>query len=618
MSLESEQVAAVLPSYEVGEIIGRGGWGVVLEGRHRQLGRDVAIKQLAFGLAGDPATRSRFVSEARLLASFDHPHIVPIYDYVEQEGLCLLVMEKLAGGTVWNRFTTAGLTMQSSCAVILATCSGLHFAHRHGVLHRDIKPENLLFSAQGSVKVTDFGIAKVVGGSQTLATKTGEVLGTPTYMAPEQIQGGEPVPATDVYATGVVLYELLTGRLPFPQVENSVAILYQHVYEQPMPLSQAAPEVPARVAQVTMKALATAVPDRFQGADEFGAALAEAAASEWGPGWMTGVDAPVLASEIDGVGLTHPAAPPAPPTVPGAAPEAAGPAPPTVAASAPVRPATAARPEQPQIIDFSRVELVPVRTLVKPPPAPRIQIAVALVLFAAMAVAALAGVGNPDRSKEVASGAITVAGADVSTGRVVGLDLTKPLAVAGVAPRTGNGLVKISFSAAELPLGSAEATVKVPPGGRFAVSVDPGPTRYFVAGRVEGEITVSVGGPVVAHQAFPVKSLKSSFTTIPGGGSIAVLLFVLAYVESLLRAMRRGRSRRVGVVGMTVLGAILGGVAVTLAGVFAVTEAVRTTAYVCAALGAGSGLASALAAVRVGKRRRRRGVTRYRVVTAGS
>src|SRR5438874_6401149 len=122
MALDQELIEAALPLYEVHGELGRGAWGVVLAARHRQLGREVAIKQLPRAFGADPAVRARFVAEARLLASLDHPHIVPVYDYVEADGLCLLVMEKLPGGTVWSRFTSAGVTPEAACALVLAAC----------------------------------------------------------------------------------------------------------------------------------------------------------------------------------------------------------------------------------------------------------------------------------------------------------------------------------------------------------------------------------------------------------------------------------------------------------------------------------------------------------------
>src|SRR5205823_4844361 len=159
---EEDDVAAALPEYEVGGELGRGGFGLVRAGRHRHLKREVAIKELPPSLASDPKVRARFAAEARVLASLSHPHIVPIYDYVERDGLCLLVMEHLPGGTVWKRFKDHGFGPETACAVAMATCAGLHYAHERGVLHRDVKPENLLYSGEQVIKITDFGIAKVV------------------------------------------------------------------------------------------------------------------------------------------------------------------------------------------------------------------------------------------------------------------------------------------------------------------------------------------------------------------------------------------------------------------------------------------------------------------------
>ena len=182
-------VEAALPGYELGEELGRGAFGTVIAARHRQLGRDVAIKVLTPGLVTSNAVRERFHAEARVLASIDHPHVVPVYDYVEHEDACILVMERLGGGTVWQRFVERGLDQRTACAIGLIVCSGLHGAHRHGVLHRDMKPENVLYGDDHILKVGDFGIARVLGEDDTLATRGGELLGTPAYMAPEQAKG---------------------------------------------------------------------------------------------------------------------------------------------------------------------------------------------------------------------------------------------------------------------------------------------------------------------------------------------------------------------------------------------------------------------------------------------
>jgi serine/threonine-protein kinase len=296
VSLGRDHIAQALPNYLIGEEVGRGAWGVVIKGEHRRLGRKVAIKELPQAFAADPDVQRRFVSEARLLASLDHPHIVPIFDYVEEDQICLLVMELLPGGTVWDRVTTDGVSAETACSIVLATCSGLHYAHGKGILHRDIKPENLLFSSSGALKVTDFGIAKMLGGVETFATRTGEVLGTPAYIAPEQALARELTPATDVYAVGTLLYELLSGQLPFADNGNAIALLYRHVHEPPTPLLDVAPSVPTPIAEITMKALATDPADRYRTAEEFGAMVAEAASSGWGSDWVRRAGLSVMAS----------------------------------------------------------------------------------------------------------------------------------------------------------------------------------------------------------------------------------------------------------------------------------------------------------------------------------
>ncbi len=297
MSMDTERIAAALPGYEIRGEIGRGAWGVVLAAEHRQLGRGVAVKQLPSAFASNPAIQRRFTAEARVLASLDHPHIVPIFDYVEQDGLWLLVMELLPGGTVRDRFGSDGIGAEAACGIALATCAALHYAHAKSILHRDIKPENLMFNATGTLKVTDFGIAKVLGGAETLVTMTGEVLGTPAFMAPEQVSGGALTPATDVYAVATMLYELLSGVLPFSEEGGLISALFRHVYEQPVPLLDVAPRVSGPLAEVIMQGLATEPEERYPSADDFGVALVEAANDSWGPQWLSSTDLDVVTSK---------------------------------------------------------------------------------------------------------------------------------------------------------------------------------------------------------------------------------------------------------------------------------------------------------------------------------
>jgi len=299
MTFDRELLAAALPAYEIGDQLGEGGMGVVVSGQHRRLGRRVAIKQLPAAFAADPAVRRRFTEEARVLASLDHPHVVPVYDFVERDDVCLLVMEHLSGGTLRSRVADAGgFPPPRATAVCLAAVSGLAAAHRRGVLHRDVKPENMLFAESGVLKVADFGIAKVLGGPGTVLTRRGQVIGTIAYMAPEQVRGAELSPATDVYAAASMLYELVAGVLPFPDDGQSeeMAQLFKHAYEKPVPLRDAAPGVPDPVAAVVMRALATEPADRFETAESFGVALAEAATAAWGEGWLAAERVPIMDS----------------------------------------------------------------------------------------------------------------------------------------------------------------------------------------------------------------------------------------------------------------------------------------------------------------------------------
>ena len=311
MNFDRELLSSALPAYDIGEELGQGGMGVVVSGQHRQLGRRVAIKQLPEAFAADPGVRRRFTAEAQVLASLDHPHVVPVYDFVEREGICLLVMELLPGGTLRSRAATDGCTAPYAVAVSLACLSGLSAAHRRGILHRDVKPENMLFAASGVLKVTDFGIAKVIGGPGTVLTRVGDVVGTPAYIAPEQVRGGKLTPATDVYALATMLYELLAGVFPFTtETEgDDLALLFKHAYEKPVPLRDVAPGVPDPVAAVVMRGLATEPADRFETADAFGAALAEAATQAWGPGWLAAEQVPIMdAGSMTGA-AGHPSGP---------------------------------------------------------------------------------------------------------------------------------------------------------------------------------------------------------------------------------------------------------------------------------------------------------------------
>jgi hypothetical protein len=259
---------------------------VVLEGRHVALGRPVAIKVLPRALAADPSVRERFVREARIVASLDHPHIVRVHDYVEEDGLCLLIMDLMTGGSLWNRLRNWGVATDQACAIVLAVAGGLQCAHRQGVLHRDIKPGNVLFADRDTVKVADFGIAKVLTESDSQQTSVGTFVGTPAYMAPEQFTGRGLGPGTDLYALGVMTYELLSGRLPFDATTDPTVQLFQHVHEPPQPLRLAAPTIPEPITDPVMHTLEKNPDNRHPSIEAFATALARGATEAFGAGWV--------------------------------------------------------------------------------------------------------------------------------------------------------------------------------------------------------------------------------------------------------------------------------------------------------------------------------------------
>ena len=272
--IDRERVGAALPGYSIGPEIGAGGFGLVLAGRHLDLERDVAIKVLSTAAAGAESSAD-FRTEARLLSRLEHPHIVRIFDYIDYGDQCLIVMELLSGGTLSRQ----RLSQEAVCAMALAVADALALTHDNGVLHRDIKPDNILFTVSGQPKITDFGIAKIVEGAGSTASR---VIGTRKYMAPEQILGGRLGPPTDLYALGVLLYEQL-ARGPMFDPRLSALELFRHHREVVPPPP---PNVPEPVAQVIMKALAKDPDDRFPNAHDFAYALARAASRSYGRDYL--------------------------------------------------------------------------------------------------------------------------------------------------------------------------------------------------------------------------------------------------------------------------------------------------------------------------------------------
>ncbi len=336
--LDRAELAAALPGYDIGEELGRGSFATVYAARHRALQREVAIKVLSPALVDDEAVRERFRGEGRMLASLDHPHVVRVHDFVESGPLCALVMERLHGGSLAGRLRVGRLPVAQACAVTLATLHGLEHAHQHQLLHRDVKPENLLFGEGGLLKVADFGIAKVVGASGARMLATATVIGTPAFMAPEQVSSalGKLSPATDVWSTGAMLYELLSGTPPFGREGEIAEVLLRRTSDAAPPLHDRAPELPAALCDVVMRALELRPEDRFARAGDFAAALEPVAEELAGPGGLAATGIPIHRTPppvssaptlLESVELPGPAPQPTgPPTaVPPADPVARGP-----------------------------------------------------------------------------------------------------------------------------------------------------------------------------------------------------------------------------------------------------------------------------------------------------
>jgi beta-lactam-binding protein with PASTA domain len=269
--------------YQVGELLGYGGMAEVHRGRDLRLGRDVAIKMLRVDLARDATFQLRFRREAQNAASLNHPAIVAVYDTGEEraptgEALPYIVMEFVNGRTLKEVLAAEGRLMSRRALEITADiCSALEFSHRHGIIHRDIKPGNVMLTQNGQVKVMDFGIARALASGATTMTQTSAVIGTAQYLSPEQARGEAVDARSDVYATGCVLYELLTGHPPFVG-DNPVSVAYQHVREDPRPPSNSNRDVPPDIDAVVLKALAKNPINRYQSAAEMRGDLLRAAA----------------------------------------------------------------------------------------------------------------------------------------------------------------------------------------------------------------------------------------------------------------------------------------------------------------------------------------------------
>jgi len=261
--------------YEIKEMLGAGGMGVVYRAIDRELGEPVAIKTLRPGVAADDATLERFKQEIRLARRITHRNVVRTYDLGEVNGTYYLTMEYVEGTSLKQLIQSRGkLPVPVTLTIGKQLCRALEVAHEQGVIHRDIKPHNIVVEPNGFLKVMDFGIARLAQAPQgTGLTEAGTALGTPDYMSPEQLMGEELDARSDLYAAGVVLYECLTGRVPF-EADSVYALVAKHLEEAPADPRGYHRDVPDQLAQLVLKAMAKQPADRFQSAVALHDALA--------------------------------------------------------------------------------------------------------------------------------------------------------------------------------------------------------------------------------------------------------------------------------------------------------------------------------------------------------
>ncbi len=270
----TDLVGHQLGQYQLIEQIGKGGMATVYRARQASIGRDVAIKILPSTLMHDDTFLARFYREAEVIARLQHPHILPVYDFGEYEGMPYIVMALLSGGTLADRIHSEGpIDLTEVGRIVAQVSSALDFAHSKGIIHRDFKPSNVLLDEQGNTYLADFGLAKVTETTMQL-TGTG-VMGTPMYMAPEQAEAGSLTPAVDVYALGVTIFQMLTGRLPY-EAATPLGVLMAHV-TQPIPdIRHIRPDLPEAAQTVIRSALAKSAEARYPTPGTLASALAYA------------------------------------------------------------------------------------------------------------------------------------------------------------------------------------------------------------------------------------------------------------------------------------------------------------------------------------------------------
>jgi predicted Ser/Thr protein kinase len=265
-------VGSEIAGYRIEGVLGRGGMGVVYRATQRRLDRAVALKLIAPAFAQDPAFRERFERESRIAASIEHPNVIPVHEAGEHDGLLFISMRFVDGTDLRALLGSEGrLEAARAAALVAQVAAALDAAHARGLVHRDVKPANVLVAGEDHAYLTDFGLSKHATSAAGL-TGTGQFVGTLDYIAPEQLEGGRVDARADVYALGCVLFEALTGQVPFPR-DSDPAKLWAHMNEPPPRPTEVEPDVPSRFEDVIARALAKHPDDRYASAGDLGRAV---------------------------------------------------------------------------------------------------------------------------------------------------------------------------------------------------------------------------------------------------------------------------------------------------------------------------------------------------------
>jgi serine/threonine-protein kinase len=262
--------ALIAGKYKIIEELGHGGMGVVYKAEDLKLKRTVALKFLPPHLMDSPELKERFLVEAQAAAALNHPKICVIHEVGEDESRPYIAMEFVDGETLKDKLRKGPLKAAEALAVVSQVAAGLGEAHHKGIIHRDVKSANIMVTAKGQAKVMDFGLAKLRGGSSL--TKSQTTIGTIAYMSPEQARGGDLDHRTDVWSLGVVLYEMLAGKLPF-HGDHDQAVIHQIIHAEPVPLKKLKPDLPPGLEEIVGQTLAKKPVDRYQSMEEFTADL---------------------------------------------------------------------------------------------------------------------------------------------------------------------------------------------------------------------------------------------------------------------------------------------------------------------------------------------------------